>query len=798
MLLQAVCLRCQQNLQATQAFYCQPPPLLSERCFCKMKAPCSGFMFIAVIVVCTLSGMVANLPLLAQQPRHIIMLDGEPVPTEDFEYLYTKNYQNSEERYTPESLQEYLELFINFKLKVKEARSRDYHKDPAYLKEFETYRAQLAQPWLTDQRVLDSLVAKTWKRSASEVRASHILLNVPPGASPADTLAAWRKLLDIRARALAGEDFAALAREHSEDPSAAQNGGDLGYFTALQMVYEFENAAWQTPPGQVSMPFRTRFGYHIVKVNDRRPSQGKVKVAHILVRDRKGSEAESSNAAARAREAYQKLQQGTRWNEICQQYSEDASSRDKNGELSWFGAGNMLPEFATAAFAIGEKGDISEPVKTVYGWHIIKLLDRKAPETFEEARADLEKRVKRDGRATVAVEAFLRKARHEFGFNENTPLVLEVLQAIDERLLQGKWGPQPGKTVEGTLFTIAEQAVDAGQFYSWVAKKQQPVTGKNSLQYATELYNGFVNELLTKKAEEALPAKHPEYTHLVREYREGLLLFKIMEEEVWNPAMQDTIGLKHFFEQRREDYQWKPRARATILSAADPAELDTAIKLLSKEYFEITAPASFVLRFERGSNKWGEANTAEVLERLQAMQKDTSLLLQLTVARTRKEPAGLNAQRQQKVEAMLKSRNIELARMLPVKTAEVIKRKKNSEGPDGGEITIALLKRNGKGNSGSIGRAKLEAGLFERQAHPAFSVVPFKEGTHRAENDGLFYYLDVVEVLPQMPMKLDEARGTVISHYQNYLEEQWLLQLKEKYEVNINRQELQRLASKQK
>ncbi|NJM26154.1 MAG: hypothetical protein HC859_12350 [Bacteroidia bacterium] len=296
----------------------------------------------------------------------LFSVGGTRINAEEFLYLYTKNHTDKNKDYTKEKVEEYLQLFINFKLKVAEAKSRGVDTTAAFSIEYNSYRNELRKPYLPDAKIIDSLVVLTYNRMKEEVRAAHILITLKPGASPADTLAVFNKVIELRKRILDGEDFGTLAAQFSEDPSAKVNHGDLGYFTAMQMVFPFETAAYTTPVGQVSLPVKTRFGYHLVKVLDKRPTRGEVEVSHIMIRTGEG--ANGDDARNRILEVFDQTRAGVSWSDLCQQYSEDVNSKNTGGKIRPFGVGvmNSVPEFERVAFALQNPGDISDPFQTAY------------------------------------------------------------------------------------------------------------------------------------------------------------------------------------------------------------------------------------------------------------------------------------------------------------------------------------------------------------------------------------------------------------------------------------------------
>lgn len=507
----------------------------------------------------------------------LITIDGEPVPADEFLYVFNKNQYNIDSISQRQEVLDYLELYVNFKLKVKEAEELGIHETDAFKEELEGYRKQLAKPYLTERKVTEDLIEEAYQRLKTEINAAHILLSLSPNASPEDTLKAYNKAIDIRRQAIQGKDFHQLARQYSEDPSATMNGGDLGYFTALQMVYPFEDAAYKTPKGQISMPVRTRFGYHLIYVKDKRPSQGQVKVSHIMVRATQGISAEDSIAARKKiYEIYEQLRKGADWFEMANQYSDDIASKASGGALPWFGTGSMIPEFENAAFSLSEEGKFSEPIKTAYGWHIIRLDDKKPLEPFEVLQPTLEMKVSKDSRAELNKAALIKRLKQENDFRPNDEMITAATEDIDSSLVMGQWTyTAENQALNNTLFTIKDKAYTVKDFYDYITEKQRPQRNMTVEQYMQVLYEQFSEEQLIAYEEAHLPEKYNEYRMLLKEYRDGILLFELMDKKVWSKAVEDTAGLRNFYEQHLSNYQWGERAKARIYVTTSQQKLDS-------------------------------------------------------------------------------------------------------------------------------------------------------------------------------------------------------------------------------
>lgn len=341
---------------------------------------------VVIALLCGLNGHAQN------KDATVLTIDNEAVTVEEFENIFRKN--NRDSIITPAALDEYMELFINFKLKVKAARELGMDTVAKFRNELAGYRAQLARPYLTDGDKLDELVAEAYKNMQKDVKARHILVKCEANATPEDTLRAFTKAMSLYTRIAAGEDFETIARENSDDPSAKQNGGDLGYFTAFQMVYPFEEAAYGAKIGEVVRPVRTRYGYHIIEVEDMRPARGEIRVAHIMVKEKK-EDGGAKNAEDKINEIYSELQKGASFEELAAKYSEDGSSAKKGGELPFFGPNKMVPEFEEASFALKNDNELSKPFKTSYGWHIVKRLELKPVAAFEQVERDSKQSIER-------------------------------------------------------------------------------------------------------------------------------------------------------------------------------------------------------------------------------------------------------------------------------------------------------------------------------------------------------------------------------------------------------------------
>lgn len=514
----------------------------------------------------------------------LLKIDDKVITKGEFEAIYKKN--NRDSVITKEDLDEYIELFVNFKLKVMEAEALGRDTSAQFQRELAGYRTQLAGPYLVDKSITDSLVMEAYQRLQTEVRASHILIKLPADPTPADTLAAYKKIMEVREKALKDpSQFSRLAKTYSEDPSAKTNDGDLGYFTSLQMVYPFESAVYLTPVGEIEGPVRTRFGYHLVKVVDKREARGQLRVAHIMVRTEADDPDEVvANNEKRIREVYQRLQDGDDFADLARKFSDDRSSAAKGGELPAFGAGKMVAEFEDEAFALKNPGDYSKPFTSPYGWHIVKLIERIPLRSYEEMERELKGRIGRDSRSDIPKNSFIAARKKEYNFSDD-PKALKIFQKeVDTAYFSGRWEPSTKlRKANKTLFTLDGQKYTQADFTSFLEKRMRPGRQVSDLSnFIADSYAEFINATVMEYEDSRLEAKHPEFRALINEYRDGILLFDLTDEKVWTRAVKDSAGLAEFYEANKDSFMWDERAGYDIYTFEDMKAARKAVKMLKK------------------------------------------------------------------------------------------------------------------------------------------------------------------------------------------------------------------------
>jgi peptidyl-prolyl cis-trans isomerase SurA len=533
---------------------------------------------------------VSSIVFSQKKDKVLLAIGNEKVLVSDFMRVYEKNLdaiENEDEK----DVQKNIELYINYRLKVKEAYRIQLDTLSSYKKEIETYRNQLSLPYLQDSSFINKLVEDAYFRIKNEVKAKHILVRTPTVATPKDTLEAYAKIKNIREKILKGEDFEKVAVEFSEDPSAKAdpasgregNKGNLGYFSAFRMVFPFEDAAYKTKVGEVSAPFKTRFGYHILQVDSVRLSKGEVEVAHILITDK------TEKGENLINEVYDKLQKEEQFKTLALKYSDDEGTKSKGGVLRKFGTGVMVKEFEDAAFSLEKEASYSKPFQSRFGWHIVQLIKKHPIDSFENLKADLLQRVRSDERAQLSQMAVIQKLRKKYSITENQ----NAKSILDAKNIRNS----AKDSLQDEILKINERSISQEKFVNYIKDK----TGKAVF----ELYEDFKNEEILNYYKENLEKSAPQFATTLQEYKDGLLLFELMQQTIWEKSTKDSLGLKTFFDENvskyssnelskvkgevMNDYQnflennWIAELRKNVIIAIDNRQLKNLIKFYTKK-----------------------------------------------------------------------------------------------------------------------------------------------------------------------------------------------------------------------
>jgi len=529
--------------------------------------------FFSLVLVMTSVGV------LAQSNDPVIMtINGKNFKKSEFEYFYNK--YNNDDAIDKRSLSDYVDLFKNLKLKVAEAEAQGMDTTASFHTELSGYRATEAKPYLDSLEINENLLQREYDRTKEMVEISHIAVEFSGVKKndfktfPSDTLEAYNKAVQIRNRLLKGEDFEKVAAELSDDANTAkaERPGYLGWFTGLMLNPSFEEAAFNTPVGGISPLMRTNFGYHIIKVNAKKDNPGQINVAHILIANPANSDADQVDTALiTANAVYDKLIHGADFSELAKEYSKDPGSASKGGALGWISYGGpIIKKFQDVAFDLKNTGEISKPFQTQFGYHIVKLLDKKPIGSFEENRKDIESKLNTGGYFIPLHQKGIDDMKREQGFRKNDAGYQLLFSEAGTVYPTDSLFFSSFKDQDVPLFTIGDTKYSIGQFLDFMKK----LGGRSSYSLSTEFLNdrllGFEFNSLREVKDQSLESKYPEFGNLIQEYRDGILMFDISNKEVWGKASEDTDGLAAYFEKNKQQYKWdEPRYKGYVVLAKD-------------------------------------------------------------------------------------------------------------------------------------------------------------------------------------------------------------------------------------
>ena len=609
----------------------------------------------------------------------LLEIENDKITLDEFSHIFNKN--NDNEKIDKEYLDEYIELFINFKLKVKEAKNLGFDTVATFIDELNGYRKQLAKPYLRDDNFNDELFDEALDRIQFDINANHILINI----NDENNDEALNKINDIRREIINGNiSFEDAAVKYSDDKSAKENKGNLGYFTAFMMVYDFETAAYTTDINDISKPVKTKYGYHIIKVNERRKAVGERKVAHIMFKTGKNAKPDKINDAQnKINKTYDLLKNGDRFAEVAERFSEDRSTAVKGGVLPPFGVGKMVSEFESQAFKLNSPGDFSEPFRTDFGWHIVMLLEDFPVVLNDDLYLKVKTGIERDSRSKLSSEFMAKKLKDQYKLKVYKENFNSLRRAAVKDVQKTTWDGKNALDLDNPLFKIESMIFYQNDFTDYILKNQ-----KNNNNF-DNLYLDFLDKSLFVYEESQLENKYPDFKVLLNEYREGILLFDLTNKNVWKKAVEDSLGLIKYFSDNSDSYKWETRLSASIYTCID---LSTAKKVKSLLY-----------KLNRGS-----IENSAILEKI---NKDSPLNL------------------------------------------------------------------------------SIESNNFLSGENKYVDMIDWKKGISKdiITDDGSYVIINVNEVLPAGNMTLNAVKGKVISDYQKFLDDQWILYLRDKYKYSVNK-----------
>ncbi len=639
--------------------------------------------------------VTASCVFAQQKSPELFSVGSRSVSSAEFLHMYTKNQLDKKVDYSKKALEEYLELYSLFKMKVSKAYELQLDTIPAVQREIDSYQKQLAQNYLTNRSVTEKLVREAYEREKKDVRVAHILITVRPNSN--DTLMQWKQIDSIYRQIKKGKlSFEKAAQDFSYDKQSGAYGGDIGYFTALQVVYPFETAAYNLKKDEISEPFRTVYGYHILKKLGERPARGQIQVAQIMTTVRK-SEGEQGRKNARSKidSAYAELKAGKSFEDVEKKYNEDAYSKNAGGVLPVFGVGKMVSQYEDMAFALQKPGDFSEVIETENGFHIISLIKKIPLGAYEDEKKLIEKLIQRDGRITVAQEAFVSELKQKLHYKQDVAALDELIAAIpDSTLRNGSFKGADYATMTKTIFTMDGTNFTQADFANYIEVYTRGKLYGDKDSGLRSLLDNYAKKALMDYEETLLEDENPEYRSILQEYREGILIFELTKQKVWDKAPQDSVGLAAYFEANKQKYQWGPAVEGQIYTAKNEDYIKAVVKELNKE--KVGTPSEIV-------------------------------------------------------------KNV------------------NGDGPQ---------------DKVSVEEGKFEMKRFDyKNAYEAGKYMPYYQN-----KDGSYSLLMVDKVFKDPSLKtLQEAKGYVISDYQDKLESEWKKELTTKYPMQLNKKEFNSL-----
>lgn len=519
----------------------------------------------------------------------LMTVDGKEVHVSEFEYLYNKN---NTQQMQPQSLDEYLGMFINYKLKVADALHEGLDRTPEFTSEYESFVRDLSKPYFRDDSVAEKLVRQAYSHFTEDVLASHIMLPLQQ-----ENIA---KLDSIKAAIASGAtSFEDAARQYSADRYSAQQGGLMGYVVPGRFPWTFEEAAYQTPAGSISEVVNSGMGYHLIRVEKRTPAQGEVEAEHILLMTRGLDESQAAAKKALADSIYKVAKGGADFGELARRFSEDPGSAQKGGKLGWFGRGAMVAEFDSASFALKD-GAISKPVKTAFGWHIIHRTNHRGIPSLDVAREGIEAKITSDERGILPEKAVIARLR-----KENNAVIsqgaLDQLRAVidanngvcDSTVLSRIMQMNP------VVATYNGGEIHATDAIARVPDIQFPVNPMASITAAT---GDLLDDILVENERQRLATENAEFRNLLNEYHDGILLYEVSNRKVWDKAASDREGLEKFFRAHSADYKWEsPKFKSYIIFASNDSTLSTALDFADS--LSTDDPTEFVRKMRERFNR---------------------------------------------------------------------------------------------------------------------------------------------------------------------------------------------------
>lgn len=567
-------------------------------------------------------GMITSYSMAQKKTKEVLFtIDEEPYYLEDFSYVYNKNIDLIPE--SERDVEEYLNLYIDYKLKVLKARELGLDTLKLYKEEFNQNRNQLVTRYLSSEKITDELIEEAYERSLKEINASHILFLLDPNARPQDSLKMYEKAMRVRNEIQSGVSFSEMAKKYSDDPSAQENGGNVGFFSVFKMVYPFETGAYNTNVGDVSLPVRSQFGYHLIKVEDVRDTRGEISIAHLmLLKSEEGNDDKDKEVEKRIKELHKQMKSGADFEVLVKQYSDDKITKDKGGAIQRFTSGALRnPSLEDAAYALNIPNQISEPIETDYAWHIVRLKEKFPLPSFETIKGSLKVKVKRDERSRAINDYLIEELKTQFPIEENSLLVKKLPSYFSEKILSNSWKvAEIGSYKDAFLVKINNSMeLKLSDFFEYVIGNQLTVRNFKEVPIAIEvLYKNFVETELKNYYTINLEDLNSDFKALITEYQDGLLLFDLMQKEVWQKVKLDTVGYTEYYNSHKTNYYVQEKASVLRFELTNKKEAKKIRKLLLQGKTKLEVLGAFNPKYTQSWNI--DEKTLETNELLKNME----------------------------------------------------------------------------------------------------------------------------------------------------------------------------------
>ena len=712
--------------------------------------------------------------------------------------IFEKDYRRllESDSIKADNKQKFLSDYIDYQLKVLAAEDAKIPQSSAFQEEYQSFRKELASPYLIDSEKSEALVKEAYQRLKLEKQVAHILVKLPLTPTVADTVLAYQKIDNLRKRVLAGEVFEDLAKKFSEDDLSAAKGGNLGYVTSLQTQYAFENSVYALEKGGVSGIVRTTAGYHLIKILDVRPNQGKIRLAHILVSVPVNAATNLQVDAKNRIEQVQKyLEKGDESFElICKNYSEDPYSRGRGGELRrWYYSSDLSEELQNKLFSIQRLGDYTEPIRTNLGWQIFKLLDKKPLLSYDEMAEYLRQKVITDPERSALIRAsFMKRVK-----TENKVVILEAAEKIAiERFAQDRVGDE--YYLKMPLLQVSNKSWTIQEFYQFIVAQQKKKV--NEMGYLPSIsertwLEEFVDVHTLEEEEKNLEKKYPAFKEQMQEFFEGNLYSKIIDQEIFEKSL-DSLRQQAYFQSHAAQFTMPARVKAKIIDADTPKILADALELLTKSPYPMNKRLPDIYFVLGQSEMVGGANKI-AQELFMLLAKNRDYVIELSGYHDASEVDTLSEARINKLVAYLVKKGISPTRIIE-KVEGTLKPISKSDKTKNARVAMRFFSQSMEDvvkRFNAIKPKSLEAteGYFVKGQEPLLDGIAWEVGKQTKDVNGRHVYIEITQIEPERLKRFDESRSSIIRELQAELERDWLTNLKQRFPVVLKTEELNRI-----